>query len=233
MWLIGVVLLVLGWVGDSHGFWSDRPFMTNLVSSVTGAIFGIPFVLVIIQQIATAQAERVEARAAQRLAARVSREMLNAARNMVQDSPGAMTALTELAAREQQERLNPDEEGRAWAEMIKRRDAFVPAINDLWARWDYLRSAVRDRVLTTDGRWINSGDATNLDRSRSGNDWTSLSGDNYQPDAGNTILDVIRTTHTIAEQLNAGDPLDLKSFNRGPIPRLKDMRDPVVIHPDI
>jgi hypothetical protein len=103
MWVTGVVLVVSGWIADSRGFWSDRPFLTNLASSLTGAVFGIPFVLVIFQQITTAQTQSKEATDTRRLAARVSRQMLDAARNMVQSSPGAMKALTGSAAREQEQ----------------------------------------------------------------------------------------------------------------------------------
>ena len=58
MCLLGVGLVVLGWIGDSRGWWKDRPFLTNLVSSVTTALFGIPFALVILERIANARAGR-------------------------------------------------------------------------------------------------------------------------------------------------------------------------------
>ena len=67
MCLLGVGLVVLGWIGDSRGWWKDRPFLTNLVSSVTAALFGIPFALVILGRIANARARREEAGAAKRL----------------------------------------------------------------------------------------------------------------------------------------------------------------------
>ena len=53
--------------------------------------------------------------------------MLNAALDMVQDPPAAMTALSELDERENQQRLNPDKK--------------------LWERWDSLQGAVHDRIL--------------------------------------------------------------------------------------
>ena len=67
MCLLGVGLVVLGWIGDSHHWWTDRPFLTNLVSSVTTALFGIPFALVILGRIAHARASREEAGAAKHL----------------------------------------------------------------------------------------------------------------------------------------------------------------------
>jgi hypothetical protein len=60
MWLLGAGLVVLGWIGDSRGWWKDRPFLTNLVSSLTAALFGIPFALVILERIANARADREE-----------------------------------------------------------------------------------------------------------------------------------------------------------------------------
>jgi len=145
-----------------------------------------------------------------------------------------MKALIEFAAREQEqpEPLDPDGERAAWARMIKKRGEFVPAVEDLWAYWDYLRGDVRGRVVAADRRWIDPEAAAELDHLRSGNDWTSLSGDGYRPGAAEAILDVIRITRQIAVELNVGDPLNFNSFSNGRIPPLEELVT-VLVHPDI
>jgi hypothetical protein len=234
MWLAGLVLVVLGSIGDSHGFWSSRPFQTNLVSSFTGALFGIPFVLVILQQITNAQADRQQARAAQRLAARVSREMLNAALDMVQDPPAAMTALSELAEREDQQRLDPDKEGRAWANMIKPCDEFDKAGEKLWERWDSLQGAVHDRILEVGGRWaISEEQVANLKGFRKDELWKSLAGGTYAQGNARNFRRMIRIIHTIAIDFNAGDPLRLRFSKNGPIPDCLEKLHAVDVDPDI
>jgi len=60
MCLLGVGLVVLGLIGDAHDWWKDQPFLTNVMSSVTAALFGIPFALVILGRIAKARASREE-----------------------------------------------------------------------------------------------------------------------------------------------------------------------------
>jgi ABC-type xylose transport system permease subunit len=41
----GVALLVVGILGDSQGWWQSRPFLTNIVSTLAGACFGLPVLL--------------------------------------------------------------------------------------------------------------------------------------------------------------------------------------------
>ena len=54
-WTASAILLLLGIVGDIEGWWSQRPFLTNLTSSFTGALFGIPVALLFFQHIAYSQ----------------------------------------------------------------------------------------------------------------------------------------------------------------------------------
>ncbi|GIE34622.1 hypothetical protein Ait01nite_076670 [Actinoplanes italicus] len=56
MFALGAGMLALGMRGDASGFWEDRPFLTNVFSSLTAAMFGIPIALAVLQQIAAAQA---------------------------------------------------------------------------------------------------------------------------------------------------------------------------------
>lgn len=66
---LGSVMLVFGAKGDASGFWADRPFLTNVFSSLTAAMFGIPIALAVLHQIAAAQASHA-AEVRQRTAAR-------------------------------------------------------------------------------------------------------------------------------------------------------------------
>jgi hypothetical protein len=59
MWTLGAVCAVLGAMGDAHGWWDERPFLTNLASSFTGILFGVPFALIVVQQLAAHQARMV------------------------------------------------------------------------------------------------------------------------------------------------------------------------------
>lgn len=66
----GTVLALLGAAGDAAGMWSRLPFLTNLASSLTGALFGIPVAVVVVQRLLRAQSEADERAAAWRLAMR-------------------------------------------------------------------------------------------------------------------------------------------------------------------
>ncbi|MER6063743.1 hypothetical protein ABT167_21650 [Streptomyces sp. NPDC001792] len=72
LWMVGVVLLGLGWWRDHAGFWADKALVTSVLSSVTTASFGVPLALVILNRVAMVQAEAVEARAWRHLAMRVA-----------------------------------------------------------------------------------------------------------------------------------------------------------------
>ncbi|MEV6443035.1 hypothetical protein [Amycolatopsis sp. NPDC051716] len=65
--LVGVCLLTLGFAADQFGWWTTRPFLTNLVSGVTSACFGIPFALLFLASFTAHQAEQLERSNAQSL----------------------------------------------------------------------------------------------------------------------------------------------------------------------
>ncbi len=48
---IGVVMTIAGTVGDLRGWWSEKPFLTNLASGIASAGFGIPFAVVILRKL--------------------------------------------------------------------------------------------------------------------------------------------------------------------------------------
>jgi hypothetical protein len=65
---LGIFTAVLGLIGDSHGWWEHRAFLTNLLSSTTSVLFGIPTALIVLSWLGTHQAEVLERRAALRRA---------------------------------------------------------------------------------------------------------------------------------------------------------------------
>jgi hypothetical protein len=91
----GVVLAVLGAAGDAAGFWSRYPFLTNLASSLTAALFGLPVALVVVQRLLQVQTDANERAAAWRLAMRSAHGMRAAAGTLA--GPDADDAAAELA----------------------------------------------------------------------------------------------------------------------------------------
>ncbi|MGA5452365.1 hypothetical protein ACPCVO_37595 [Streptomyces umbrinus] len=51
----GVILFVMGLIGDQKGFWEGRSFLTNLASSLTALMFGVPLALHFLGRLSAAQ----------------------------------------------------------------------------------------------------------------------------------------------------------------------------------
>jgi hypothetical protein len=64
----GVVLGSAGLYGDAHGWWDERGFLTNLLSSAVSLLFGVPTALIVLGQLSAHQAEVLERRAVKRRA---------------------------------------------------------------------------------------------------------------------------------------------------------------------
>jgi hypothetical protein len=77
--LLGVVLFALSAWGDRVGFWSNKPFLTNMMSALIGATFAVPFALVVLQRLSFNQAAQFERLTVRRLAARAGEELVEAA----------------------------------------------------------------------------------------------------------------------------------------------------------
>ncbi|NMO90605.1 hypothetical protein [Actinomycetospora sp. TBRC 11914] len=54
--VLGMSGLCFGVVEDLRGFWSDKPFLTNVVSNLSGALIGIPVGIIVLQRIVAQQA---------------------------------------------------------------------------------------------------------------------------------------------------------------------------------
>jgi hypothetical protein len=72
LWGVSAGLLGFGIWGDVAGFWGDKPFLTNTVSALTGAAFGLPVALLVINRLEENVADGVEARAARRAASELA-----------------------------------------------------------------------------------------------------------------------------------------------------------------
>jgi hypothetical protein len=179
LWGVGVVLLAAGWWGDQAGFWSSKPFVTNVFSSLTAALFGVPLALVVLQRLGVAQAEAVEARATRRLATTVVEDLASAAPRL---RPGPLSDLraaeaellaVERAAQEaiRQWDSTQDEESlralralmsdgtldKALADFrsaVRPGRQAVPAVAEVGAHWSFLSTTVRSRLLETGGTWL-------------------------------------------------------------------------------
>src|SRR5664279_2523971 len=92
-WSIGVVLLFLGNLGDAADFWKDRGFATNVASSVTTALFGIPLALIFLQHLSGIQASLARQRNAMDLTNQIIGEMNTLSAKLW---PGGESTLTSL-----------------------------------------------------------------------------------------------------------------------------------------
>jgi hypothetical protein len=59
--LLAVVLLAVGVTGDVRNWWDDLGFVSNVLAGATGACFGIPFAVLILQRILKDEEKRREA----------------------------------------------------------------------------------------------------------------------------------------------------------------------------
>lgn len=65
---LGIAAAVAGIYGDAHGWWDERGFLTNLLSSMTSVLFGIPTALLVLGRLGAQQAEALERREIERRA---------------------------------------------------------------------------------------------------------------------------------------------------------------------
>jgi hypothetical protein len=216
MWVTGIVLLIGGLICDGIGVLSDFSFLTNLASSVTAAMFGIPLGVVVLQRITFVQAEMAQAKAAQQLAAEVSREMFDAAsaifKRPLHDAREVLKELgstwVPMQAGGDEARAKIDPVKGKWEDTVQTGDSFKQGIERLWELWRYLRSDVRAQVFATRGTWINPSDGEELDRLRGSLEKDALAQvDSHSLTQGATDLcKIIETTGRIADTLNTSSP---------------------------
>lgn len=102
LWTAGGVLAVTGVFLDVLGWWSSLPFLTNLLTTVTGGLFGVPIVVLLIQRLSKDEFETHVAEELRQLAER--QEQLLALRRR------AMTSLRQstVAERTRDERAGAE-----------------------------------------------------------------------------------------------------------------------------
>jgi hypothetical protein len=173
LWAVGIVLLALGVWGDSDGFWAGKPFFTNVFSTLTGAAFGIPLALVVLQRIASSEADAAEARAARRIAGRVSADLASAVAALVNGGISAMQ-ITKTYLWDQRGSLVPN--GDYWRPATAPRlhyEPFIDAIESAMQRigilfgpeirrclaevstqWSILTIESRSKLLASGNKWL-------------------------------------------------------------------------------
>lgn len=85
LWVFALLFLAAGLWVDSTGWWSSRPFLSNLASSLTGGLFGIPFALIVLQRISAREAARAEQISGMRVAVRATAHMTDATAALTPD----------------------------------------------------------------------------------------------------------------------------------------------------
>jgi hypothetical protein len=73
--IFGVLGAALGVLADVQGWLDGMGFVTNLLSSLTGLLFGVPFALLVLTRLSAAQADFAEQRGARRLVERATRDL--------------------------------------------------------------------------------------------------------------------------------------------------------------
>jgi hypothetical protein len=173
LWATGVILLTLGVWGDSTGFWASRPYLTNTFSALTSAAFGVPIALIVLQRVAASEADAAEARAARRMAGRVSADLASAVIVLVKNGIPAMQAV-KMHLRDQRDLLVPN--GEYWRPATAPRLYYQPFtdaigsamknIEELFSQeikrhlaevstqWSILTTESRSRLLETGNKWL-------------------------------------------------------------------------------
>lgn len=176
MWITSGVFLAGGLFGDSQGFWGNKPFATNVLTGLTGALFGIPLALLVFQQISNQQDAQREARAARRLASRVSAELHASVRKLIIE-PAVLRAI-EMAISNLITMDDPSTPGTdiGWNKIRVALSALDQECNDVVApakqyaeavaeahmRLTYLNNEIRSQMLETDNKWLDAATSSAL-----------------------------------------------------------------------
>jgi len=173
LWAGGAALLAFGAWGDSSGFWSDKPYLSNTFSEATAAAFGVPVALVLLQRLASSESAAAESRSARRMAWRVSADLESTVRTLAGDGIPGMQAVQEHL-QDQRESLVPH--GDYWhppaapklhyqpyidtieSATGKVGKLFAPEIErhlaEVSSQWSILATECRFRLLATENDWL-------------------------------------------------------------------------------
>jgi hypothetical protein len=160
LWSAGVVTLAAGAWGDTHGWWDSYGFLSNVASSATSGLFGVPFALVFFQHITLWQGDIRERREVSRMASRLASELVGDARMLCRVS--GMSALR-AAIREARQTLSQREEPDAevvrqaydlWAKLVSPPVNSQVLLSRMAASWRSMVSDVRPRLARVGGAWL-------------------------------------------------------------------------------
>ncbi|MER7271694.1 hypothetical protein ABT344_25730 [Micromonospora carbonacea] len=180
MWSAGGLGTVVGVVGDQLGWWDDRPFLTNLMSSLVGALFGIPLALIVLRRVTAVEGRRTE-RAEALHVAHVTAERLAADlaplcpdRRLAERAAGILRRLDdELLPGLADHRFGPAlaEALTLWTEAVGLCDAGLrdapsarDVLRDAEATWRHLRRDVAPRLRAHGVSWPSRATADRVDR---------------------------------------------------------------------
>lgn len=173
-WLFGLVIIGIGVNGDSNGWWSERPFITNLVSSITGALIGIPFALVVLQKLTASETGRAEQRRVKSLTLRFAQDLIDAADGLVVSGKTTVQLRSEAALAAQAAREVPCPDGFSRSIHMDTLLSGISGVSRLaaecltpeleagrhWSRlkvqWDFMQDHIRIRLLEFGHRWIDT-----------------------------------------------------------------------------
>jgi hypothetical protein len=167
LWCAGVLATAAGLWGDATGWWDNKSFLANLASSTAGALFGVPFALVVIQYITARQADERERRDVTHQGAQLARELATDARQLVrvETHPQAVATLRAALrdARGAVERLaagldaDPQPVSRAyalWNETVSSRTTTEVLLDRISVNWRSLKEDTRPRLQRIGVAWL-------------------------------------------------------------------------------
>ncbi|TDD98099.1 hypothetical protein [Actinomadura rubrisoli] len=183
LWIIGAILVFLGLWGDNTGFWEGKSFSTNLISSMTGAAFGIPLALIFLQGLTARQTELLEMHSAKRLAHQVAQEIvqnsielmpsgIEEVENVSENLAAMSSEIREIA----KDRHDQEEASRIHQELSNivtnwHQLCIIPGgtategLYEIEQQWSYFKQEVYARIVEIKGAWIEPSLQSNIDKS--------------------------------------------------------------------
>jgi len=167
LWSAGLIAAAFGAWGDVAGWWQDKNFLANLASSAAGALFGVPFALVVIQYITARQADERERRDVTHQAAQLARELVADAKQLVR-AEAHPQAVVDLRAALRRARgvleqyasgIDSDPEAvlqayALWQEMVSSRTTTELLLDRIATNWRSLKEDTRPRLLRVGAVWL-------------------------------------------------------------------------------
>lgn len=93
---LGMILLIVGVLGDIEKWWNELPFSSNILAGFTGALIGVPFVLLILGRMTAHQSEEMERRTARWLQQKAASDLCAIAGRIYVDGAPNEARLCEL-----------------------------------------------------------------------------------------------------------------------------------------